>query len=127
MIKIKLNIVQKHYLINFCLCFWMLFSIFTMFYVQFKVDNLQDRADKINQAISDYEDEIKVLEVEWVYLTRPERLRNLAKKYLQNNSHIDSYQIKNMDKLEPYYLAKAERYDAKIAMNANQNQDSAIP
>ena len=93
--------------------FSVLASIYLMFFVQFKVENLQDKIIAIDEDIASYEDEIKVLQVEWVYLTRPERLRILAKKYLHNNDYIASNQVKNFAELEKYYLTN-------LAKSSNQ-------
>ncbi|MBM3579421.1 MAG: hypothetical protein FJX34_01450 [Alphaproteobacteria bacterium] len=76
-----------------------------MFIVQSKVEALQDDIIKTEGEIALYQDQIQLLEVEWVYLTRPERLRILATNYLQNNGYALASQIKDIDKLEKYYLA----------------------
>ncbi len=126
MIKIKLNSIQRYYLTYCALFAAVLFSIYIMFFVQFKVINLQDQADEVNQAISAYEDEIKVLEVEWVYLTRPERLRFLTAKYLQEDSYIATNQVKQASKLEPYYAANLEKYENKDLAMGEINQQIAV-
>lgn len=82
-----------------------IFSIIIMFVVQAKVETLQDEILKTESEIALYQDQIQLLEVEWVYLTRPERLRILATNYLQNNGYALASQIKGIDKLEKYYLA----------------------
>ena len=74
-------------------------SILLMFVVQFKVEALQDEIAQTENEIAAYEDEIQLLEVEWVYLTRPERLRSLAARYLENNGYALANQIKDSDKL----------------------------
>ena len=74
-----------------------------MFFVQFKVENLQEKMAKDRQQISDYEDQIRLLEVEWVYLTRPERLRQISAKYLKNNGYALANQIKGEDDIEKIY------------------------
>lgn len=102
--------LNKFYLANVVLVSLVLFSISFMFLVQFKVENLQDEISKTENDIVAYEDKIKLLEVEWVYLTRPERLRSLANLYLKDNSYTLASQIKNSDKLEKYYLASEQKY-----------------
>lgn len=74
-------------------------TICSMFFVQFKSNNLQAKLDVINEEIGYLKDEVKILEIEWVYLTRPERLRILADKYLENNN-IKLSQIKTMDDIK---------------------------
>lgn len=90
-------------------------SAVLMFGVQFKVEALQDDIIHFESEISAYEDEIQLLEVEWVYLTRPERLRVLSANYLKNNGYALASQIKNEEKLEQYYFAnfKEDRQEKK--------------
>lgn len=82
-----------------------------MFYVQYKVDNVQKRIDIVQGQIEDYENEIKLLNIEWVYLTRPSRLRFLSRKYLKKNDNIAFSQITTRDKLRKFYLANLEKYN----------------
>lgn len=91
--------LDKYYFTNFSLIFGVIFSIITMFVIQFKVENLQDEMQKTKNQISDYEDKIRLLEVEWVYLTRPERLRQLASRYLKNNGYALANQIKEVGEI----------------------------
>ena len=114
----NLNKITKCYLINSTLVLVVLFSIVIMFFIQFRVDDLQDQIHKVDAKISAIDDEIRVLEVEWVYLTRPARLRMLSEKYLQNNGYITSNQVKDTTRLQIYYTANLRRND-NIAMNNN--------
>ena len=102
----NLSLVAKYYLVNFALALAVLLSVVLMFFVQFKVDNLQDRLSKSKQEIVALEDEIRVLEVEWVYLTRPQRLKMLVNKYLQNNQYVVASQIKDIPTLMEFYFAR---------------------
>lgn len=94
------NKINKLYFFNITLASSLLLSIFMMFVVQFKVDSLQDDILKTKNEISNLEDEIRILEVEWVYLTRPERLRTLVAKHLKNNGYALASQIKTVDQLQ---------------------------
>lgn len=84
---------NKSHLIGLALFSSTLFSILLMFCVQFSVENLQEQISSTKSQISDYEDRLRLLEVEWVYLTRPERLRQLASSYLKNNGYVLVNQI----------------------------------
>lgn len=89
-----------------------------MFVVQFEVEFLQEEMLRTENEIAIFEDEIQLLEVEWVYLTRPERLRMLASRYLQNNGYALASQIKNEEKLEQYYSANYQKSEAQeVASN----------
>ena len=112
----NLSKATKCYFINSVLAFVVLCSIMLMFFIQFKVDSLQVRVGKVDSKISALDDEIMVLEVEWVYLTRPERLRALSEKYLKNNGYIASNQVKDAMHLQVYYTANLRRQES-VAMN----------
>jgi len=117
--NIKLNTATAYYVSNITMALLVIMTICLMFYIQFKVDNIQDIVNEVDTKIVAYEDEIGVLEVEWVYLTRPERLRILSQKYLgNNNDYIASNQVKDVAKLEKYSLSKLEEYENKqLAMS----------
>ena len=117
----NLSKTSKCYLINSCLAFIVLSSIMIMFLIQFKVDNLQDKVSEVDNKISALDDEIRVLEVEWVYLTRPERLRSLSERNLQNNGYIASNQVKDNESLQKYYTASLRRQQ-NVAMNEGKNK-----
>jgi len=100
---------QKFYLTNSIFISSIVLSIVLMFVVQFKVEVLHDEIASAENEIVAYQDQIQLLEVEWVYLTRPERLRTLAATYLQDNGYALASQIKEMGELEKYYLASYEK------------------
>jgi len=79
---------------------------------------------KTENEIIFYEDEIQLLEVEWVYLTRPERLRTLASRYLQDNGYALASQIKDADKLEQYYLVNYQKAEEKLLASNEQDLES---
>ena len=99
------NSLNKFYFANFAMVFAIIFSIIFMFFVQFKVEKLQDVIAQNRVNISDYEDQIRLLEVEWVYLTRPERLRQISTRFLKNNGYALASQIKGEDEIEKFYNA----------------------
>ena len=112
--------IYRLHLFHFGLVFTLLFSVCLAFYMQFKFDFLQEQILSSKNQIVEYQDQIRLLEVEWVYLTRPERLRTLSERYLQNNGYISSIQIKDTTRLERYYVASLEKQLKKkqnLAMN----------
>lgn len=110
--------LNKVYFLNSLVIGLLLISIFTLYFVQYQVENLQDDIAKTKNEISSLEDEIRLLEVEWVYLTRPERLRTLVAKYLKNNGYALASQIKSVEELEKFLPASYQQ---------EANQDGLIP
>jgi hypothetical protein len=60
-----------------------------------------------------------MIKIEWSYLTSPERLMEISYK-LENKNLIktkskilNAKQIKNLEKLKPYYYAKSKQYNEK--------------
>ena len=96
---LKLDKLYKIYFFNFILFLTVLAVICSLFFIQFKTGNLQVKLDNINEEIEYLQDEVKTLKIEWVYLTRPERLRILSDKYL-NNKDIKLSQIRTMDEIQ---------------------------
>lgn len=110
--------INKFYLFNSAFVASVVLSIILMFLVQFKVESLQDDVLKTESEIIALEDEIQLLEVEWVYLTRPERLRDLAARFLQDNGYMLASQIKDERRLEQYYLVSHKKSEEReIALN----------
>lgn len=110
--------INMFYVSNIALVGAIACSIIFMFYVQFKVEALQDKLQQTEESIAAYKEDVKLLEVEWVYLTRPERLRNLANIYLKDNSYALASQIKDTQKLSKYYMASYREAQLKdVALN----------
>ena len=105
----QISNIRRYYINNLLLSLAVISSICLLFFVQFKVDNLQDKVDVVQSQIHDYEADLKLLDVEWAYLTRPDRLRFLASKYLQDNGNIAFNQVRNYQKLERFYSANLKR------------------
>jgi hypothetical protein len=117
--------LDKFYLTNCIFVSAIFLSIIAMFLVQITVENLQDEITKTDGEISVYQDQIQLLEVQWVYLTRPERLRNLSSLYLKNNGYALASQVKDEEKLEKFYFTKYqvnhnENLKAEAKINSNK-------
>jgi len=122
---------NKFYLGNSLIFAAVFAAIILTFAVQFKVEALQDEIVKTQNQITAFEDEIQLLEVEWVYLTRPQRLRQLASRYLQDNSYALASQIKDSEKLAEYYLVNYQKLEDQQSTEekdylalSSQNKDS---
>ena len=86
-----------------------LLSITTLFVIQFQVDKLKNELITIQADIASYEDDIRILDIEWVYLTNPKRLRLLASQHLKDSDYIKLSQIKDESKLTNYYITKYKK------------------
>ena len=67
------------------LLFWLVLvsaTGFAMFGVKYQVQALEDELARINRATTSEEHEIRVLDAEWAYLTRPETLEAMNRQFL---------------------------------------------
>ena len=65
--------------------FWLVLvstTAFAMFGVKFQVQALEDELARINKTTANDEHEIRVLDAEWAYLTRPETLSAMSRQFL---------------------------------------------
>jgi len=65
--------------------FWLLLvsaTGFAMFGVKYQVQALEDELGRINRAAAAEEHEIRVLDAEWAYLTRPQTLEAMNRQFL---------------------------------------------
>jgi cell division protein FtsL len=53
-----------------------------LFYVKHVVENLEEEIYALESQIHSDQDEIHVLKAEWIYLSRPDRVKKLASQYL---------------------------------------------
>jgi cell division protein FtsL len=64
--------------------FWLLLvsaTGFAMFGVKYQVQALEDELGRINRAAAAEEHEIRVLDAEWAYLTRPQTLESMNRQF----------------------------------------------
>jgi len=64
-------------------CVLALGAALAAFTVKYQVRDLEDALAATQNAIADSREEIHVLKAEWSYLNRPERLADLADRYLE--------------------------------------------
>ena len=65
--------------------FWLVLvsaSAFAMFGVKYQVQALEDELARTNRAAATEEHELRVLDAEWAYLTRPETLEAMNRQFL---------------------------------------------
>ncbi len=68
---------------------------YAMFQVKYEVMQQEQTLAGINKQIAGDRDQIRVLEAEWSYLSRPNRLEQLASRFLQLQS-MNAAQIANI-------------------------------
>jgi cell division protein FtsL len=64
---------------------WLLLIVivgFTLFQVKYEVMQQEETLAKLNAQITEGRERLRVLDAEWAYLTRPDRLNRLAARYL---------------------------------------------
>ena len=72
-------------MIPFSTIFWMgviAASAFGLYMVKYQVKAIQEELAETNQQIRDEQQALHVVKAEWAYMTRPERLNELAAKHL---------------------------------------------
>lgn len=116
--KEKVSSLRRFYINNFLMVLAVICSICMMFYVQFTVDAMQEKIDLVQLEIDDHQDEIKMLNVEWYYLTRPDRLRYLSAQYLQDKQNIAFRQVQDYERLQQFAGNNLEK--RRVAMQESQ-------
>lgn len=62
--------------------FMMLTTAYALFHISFQVDALEGQLGSLNQQIRKEQESQHVLAAEWAFLTRPDRLEELARSVL---------------------------------------------
>ncbi len=78
---------------------WLLLVLavgYAMFQVKFEVMQQEETLARLTKDIADSREQIRVLDAEWSYLTRPDRMKRLAARYL-NLAPITAAQIGELD------------------------------
>ncbi len=71
--------IKLRYILVFSL---LSFSVFGLFQIKFKVQQLHRDALILKSQLAHEKDSIHVLKAEWAYLNQPDRLQRLSKKFL---------------------------------------------
>lgn len=66
-------------------CLWVvlvMLSVLGLYQVRYSVEAKESEIATLERRVNEHESAIQVLEAEWAYLVRPQRLRELASRYL---------------------------------------------
>lgn len=80
----------------YCLCFAV--AAYALYMVKFSVQNLQREVAVTKAQLAQEKEALHLLNAEWAYLNRPERLRRLADAHL-DLVPLDSRRIDNLELL----------------------------
>ena len=95
---------------------WLLLVIavgYAMFQVKYEVMQQEETLARLSKEIADSREQIRVIDAEWSYLTRPDRMKRLAARYL-TLAPIAAAQIAELSTVP-------ERPDAPPALAAKRN------
>ncbi len=71
---------------------------FALFNITFKVEELQNQLSSLNKQILQEQKAVHVLQAEWSYLSRPERIEALSQRLLPHLQAPTSQQIGDVEK-----------------------------
>ena len=72
---------------------------FALFNITFKVEQLQDQLNSLNKQILEEQRAVHVLQAEWSYLSRPERIETLSARLLPHLRPPTAQQVGNIESL----------------------------
>ena len=81
---------------------WLLLAggaVAAMFHLTFEVEKLEARLNQVNRQIVREQAAIHVLQAEWSYLNRPQRLETLSKELLSNLGSVSADQFTTFERL----------------------------
>ncbi|NKB54877.1 MAG: hypothetical protein GKS00_00920 [Alphaproteobacteria bacterium] len=70
-----------------------------LFNITFKVEQIQDELNVLNKQILQEQKAVHVLQAEWSYLSRPERIEALSQRLLPHLQPPTAQQVGNMESL----------------------------
>ena len=99
---------------------------FAMFGVKYQVQGLEDELARTKRATAAEEHEIRVLGAEWAYLTRPEMLEAMNRRFL-SLSPISTKQLRTSVTDIPMRPPPAPPEEAVVVAASEQAPPSAVP
>lgn len=102
--------------------FWMILIVVSalgVYLVKYQVQSMQEELVKLENNLREERESLHVLEAEWAYLNRPERLQELADRHLPLMPSL-SKQISSVEAIPQTadLVAKAEEAEEPAAQNS---------
>lgn len=74
-------------------------AVAAMFHITFEVEKLEARLHEVNRQIVEEQEAIHVLQAEWSYLNRPQRLESLSRELLPKLAPVAAVQFTTFARL----------------------------
>lgn len=72
---------------------------YTLFHITFEVEALENELARLNKQIVEEQEAVHVLEAEWSYLNRPERIEQLSETFLPMLGRVNPAQVLRLEDL----------------------------
>ncbi len=86
-----------------------------LFYVTLRVEALENQLVKLNKQILEEKENIHMLEAEWSYFNRPDRIQKLANALLPELKPVEARQFVTFDSL-PFKLVSSDTTEGEFSV-----------
>lgn len=100
--------------------FMMMTTAYALFHISFQVDALENQLGSLNHEIRSEQESLHVLSAEWAFLTRPDRLGQLARDVMPGFGPTEPAQLVTFDQL-PRPLPEGQLPPGPAAEAVNPN------
>lgn len=113
----------------FMLFVWVMLAVstgYTLFHITFQVEALETELSELNRQIVKEQEAVHVLEAEWAYLNRPERIEKLSETLLPMLQRVDPAQVMHLDSI-PRRTPEGDPLPPVGARTTEPNGAEALP